>query len=229
MNSNRLRGVWIFPAIALVAVGLNVAAAPAANDSTPMVPYHGMHPVSPHQGAFCYIDVPHLHRVPPPDMRVYVSRKTGEFVFVGDPVALGYDGPKVGYFGQHLLVFSGLPPGERIFCYITGPHYHAVGPADAASYIFKDGVHWYKGEAPPVDHVRDWINEVHAIKGYLPPKVDIAAAPPGYRPFQVPEKPAVLVAPSIIPPGKRPAAGNKIGKPVDKAVTKANTPAPGAR
>jgi hypothetical protein len=181
----------------VVGIGLVVGAGGAVRVSSPalasgqMVAYQGLHPLSPHQGAFCYIDVAHVHRVPPPDMRVYAVRKDKErsYVFVGDPVALGYDGPKVGYFGPHLLSVPGLPPGERMFCYISGAHYHAVAPGDPAAFVLKDGVYWYKGDAPPIDRARAWVNEVHPIQGYAPPKVALAAAPPGYHPFTVTDQP----------------------------------------
>lgn len=208
-RSEKKWALFVAMTVGVLAWG-GLAAPPARGASVAMTKYAGMHPLSPHQGAFCYIDVVHLHRVPPPDTRVYALRKNGEYVFVGDPVALGYDGPKVGYYGPHVLNVPGQPADERLFCYLTGPHYHAVGPGpDASSFVLKDGVYWYQGAAPPVDRVRAWVNEAHAIKAYQPPKVDLAAAPPTYHPFQVTDQPVVLPAPPA-PAGKAPGRAKKV-------------------
>jgi hypothetical protein len=164
--------------------------------------YHGIHPVSPHQGAFCYIDVPHVHRISPPDQRVYLMLKDGENLFVGDPVALGYDGPKIGYFGPHPLAVADAPGEPPVFCYLTGPHYHATAQPASPSLVEKAGVTWYLGPLPPPsDPGRVWINEVRGIAGYAPPKVDLSMAPPGYHPFNVMPPPP--------PPAAVPAAAGK--------------------
>jgi len=174
----------------------------------PMARYQGMHPLSPHQGAFCYIDAFHMHRVPPPDQRVYLVLKDGTNVFIGDPVALGYDGPKFGYFGPHPLAIAdaqGLPP---TFCYISGPHYHAAPQPPSPSLVEKDGVTWYLGALPPpADPGRVWINEVHPIASYVPPKVDVSMAPPGYHPFPYGLPATAPVPPSPAAPKAKPAAG----------------------
>jgi hypothetical protein len=155
-----------------------------------MVKYYGMHPLSPHQGEFCYIDAVHYHRFVPVDMRVYVTVNGGGTegngqLYVGDPAWLGYDGPKVGYYGPHPLEVPLAPEAGRLFCYIAGAHYHVTAPSPSASMVLKDGVYWYLGPPPPADAQRSWVNEVHAIKAYVPPKVDLAAAPPGYQPFNL--------------------------------------------
>lgn len=164
--------------------------------------YQGLHPLAPHQGAFCYIDVPHMHRVPPPDLRVYLVSKDGTNIFVGDPAALGYDGPKFGYYGPHPLAISNVPGLPSTFCYISGPHYHAAPQPPSPALVEKAGVTWYLGPLPPpADPGRVWINEVHAISGYAPPKVDLSMAPPGYHAFTSSVPPP---APPVTAP---PAAG----------------------
>jgi hypothetical protein len=177
-----------------------------------------MHPVSPHVGEFCHIDVLHVHRVSPPDMRVYVHQKTGEYLFVGDPVAQGYDGPKFGYFGPHLVHDPVAGDAQRIFCYLAGAHYHAYQPPASPTYTLKDGVYWYLGEAPPHDRERSWINEVNPARaGYAAPKVDLSMAPPGYRPFQVVEPPPPPPVAPVLPtkgaqkkaPASAPAAAGR--------------------
>lgn len=198
--------------------------APAAAGAVPQFwKYLGIHPVSPLMGAFCYIDVLHVHPVQPPDMRLYVVVNPQEHLFVGDPVTLGYDGPRHAYFGPHPLVLPVLPATQRIYCYIAGPHFHADQPPRSADFASKDGVYWYMGKPTPEferDGQRTWINETHAISGYRPPGVDISAAPPGYHPLVVSRKPEpllvpgpVLPAPSVpSPPVKKPPARSKAAR-----------------
>jgi len=195
-------------------------AAPARADG-PMARYRGIHPLSPHQGAFCYIDALHMHRIPPPDMRVYAVLKGGENLFVGDPVALGYDGPKFAYFGPHPLAIPGAPELPGTFCYLAGPHYHAAPQPSSPTLVQKDEVTWYIGPPPPAVATRVWINEVRPIQSYQPPKVDVSSAPPGYHPFDLgltPPPPPVALPPS--PQAKAKAA--------PRAATKV-TAQPGAR
>jgi len=177
-------------AIALCAgAGSFGAATPAAGADAPMVKYIGIHPLSPHQGEFCYIDAVHYHRFVPVDLRVYVSVNGGAQgngqLYVGDPAWLGYDGPKVGYYGPHPLEVPLAPEAGRLFCYISGAHYHVTAPPPSPTMVLKDGVYWYLGPPPPADVQRSWINEVHAIKAYVPPKADLSAAPPGYHAFDL--------------------------------------------
>ena len=164
----------------LPGLGLRVAQA----DSKPMVKYVGMHPLPPHQGQYCFIDEIHYHPFLPVDLRVYVKLKDNGHLYVGDPAWLGYDGPKVGYFGPHPLMVPLAPEAGALFCYIAGPHYHAAAPAASPQMVLKDGVYWYLGPPPPVDVQRSWINEVHAVTGYVAPPVNLSAAPPGYHVFQ---------------------------------------------
>jgi len=179
-----------------------------------MVRYIGMHPLSPHQGEFCYIDAVHYHRFVPVDVRVYLTVNGGAQgngqLYVGDPAWLGYDGPKVGYYGPHPLEVPLAPEAGRLFCYISGAHYHATAPAPSTSMVLKDGVYWYMGPPPAPDVQRSWINEVHAIKAYVPPKAELSAAPPGYRPFDVAAKPPASASPGVKPDAPT-AAGKATG------------------
>ena len=212
--------------LGLLALGLT-----AARADGPMPQYQGIHPLSPHQGAFCYIDVPHVHRLPPPDLRVYLMLKDRTNVFIGDPVALGYDGLKFGYFGPHPLPITGVPELAQNFCYINGPHYHAVPPAPSPALITQAGVTWYLGPLPPPpDPGRVWINEVHAIVGYAPPKVDLSMAPPGYHAFTppAPPKPATPPPSPKAAPSPRPAPGRRPAAPARPAKS-ATAPAPGGQ
>jgi len=191
-------------------------AMPAARAAAPMVKYIGMHPLSPHQGEYCYIDAIHYHRFLPVDLRVYVSVKDGAEgpgqLYVGDPAWLGYDGPQVGYYGPHPLDVPLAPEAGRLFCYISGAHHHVTAPPPSTSMVLKDGVYWYLGPPPPADVQRSWINEVRAIKAYVPPKADLSAAPPGYRPFG-PGAPGSSAPPASATPGATaavPSSGAKV-------------------
>ena len=188
-----------------------------------MTPYRGIHPVSPHVGEFCHIDAAHVHRVSPPDMRVYVRLKTGEFYFVGDQIALGYDGPKYGYFGPHVILDPTLGGSERIFCYLTGPHYHSYPSPAEPPFIAKDNVSWYVGDPPPLSAERSWVNEVNpAARGYAPPKVDLSMAPPAYKPMRVVEPPPAPPAPAA------PAKAAPVKTPPKPAAKPAAAPKPAA-
>ena len=212
---SRLSTLRLLVAVAVCAYAGLGGAIPSARADAPMVRYIGMHPLSPHQGEFCYIDAVHYHRFVPVDLRVYVTVNGGAQgngqLYVGDPAWLGYDGPKVGYYGPHPLEVPLAPEAGHLFCYISGAHYHVTAPAPSTSMVLKDGVYWYVGPPPPPDVQRSWINEVHAIKAYVPPTADLAAAPPGYRPFEVGAK----APPASLSPGvkadARPAAAKTTG------------------
>jgi hypothetical protein len=236
MAAGRLLGSLGILAVAVVtAVGSPGLGTRLARADQPMIKYVGMHPLPPHQGEFCFIDEIHYHRFLPVDLRVYLTLKDGGQVYLGDPAWLGYDGPKVGYFGPHPLAVPLAPEAGPLFCYIAGPHYHAVAPAPSPLMVLKDGVYWYLGPPPPVDMQRSWINEVHAIKGYAPPPVNVAAAPPGYHVFQLGgAAPPVAVAagPSAARPGAVPgitgaggSAGMKAPRPGVRGVKPPVSPA----
>ena len=57
---------------------------------------------------------------------------------------------------------------ERLVRLVFGP---------SPTLVQKANVTWYLGPPPPADPSRLWINEVQAIRGYAPPKVDLSAAP----------------------------------------------------
>jgi hypothetical protein len=179
------RGHRLLCAVAFVAA---LTATPAVmrgmDQPSGIVRYRGIHPLSPQVGEFCYIDVIHVHNKRPSDLRVYRELPNDEYLFVGDPVGLGYDGPKVPYFGPHPLGVAPSAAGEKLYCYIRGPHFHADKPASTDSFVLKDGVNWFMGSFSP-EFERDrhylWVNDSPAMTSYQPPQVGIASAPPGYR------------------------------------------------
>ena len=155
-----------------------------AADLPGVAKYRGIHPLFPHTGAFCYIDVTHVHRKRPSDLRVYRVLPNDEYLFVGDPVALGYVGPTKAYFGPHPLDVGALSSLEKIFCYIRGAHFHAQESQPSRSFVSKAGVYWFMESFPP-EFTRDrrylWVNDSGAIASYHPPTVSLADAPDGYR------------------------------------------------
>ena len=99
------------------------------------VRYAGIHPVAKGEGGgICHIEGPHVHiyAANKLEYRVYADNN----VFVGDPVAYGWDGPKYAYKGNHpiqvnAVVDVGAEPHVQ-YCYIDGPHYHYFEPPRVA-------------------------------------------------------------------------------------------------
>lgn len=213
----RVRGRIVWGVAALLGV---LGAAPGPVLAKGITKYRGIHPLPPHGGQFCYLEIPHLHARAPSDMRVYRTLPDQQNVFVGDDVALGYDGPKHAYFGPHPLTNAALPTTEKFYCYIRGAHYHATAPAAGSSFVLKDGVSWYIGEFGP-EFEREkhnlWINDSGALPTYVPPKATLADAPPGYHLPALAEPPK---PPAAAPPA---AAGKAGAKPAAKLATKPTT------
>ena len=95
-------------------------------------------------GGICYIEGPHVH--------IYAANKLeyrvhdDDNIFVGDPVAHGWDGPKYTYKGPHPMRIEGDPNEE--YCYIEGPHYHAWAPAEGPDFQVVGGAYFYVGTPP---------------------------------------------------------------------------------
>lgn len=115
------------------------------------VRFSGIHPIPKSEGGgICYIEGPHVH--------IYSANKLeyrthgDDHVFVGDPVAYGYDGPKYAYKGPHPIhveaVVGGDPDVE--YCYIEGPHYHYFEPPDGDDFKMAGNAYFYVGTPPPV-------------------------------------------------------------------------------
>lgn len=167
--------------------------------------YRGMHPLPANGGGFCYLEVAHVHALAPSEPRVYRAFADGQ-VFVGDPVAYGYDGPKYTYYGPHPLVHAQIVEPAPVYCYLAGPHYHAAGPTVTAeaSFVFKGGVYWYVG-AFDAEFERGRpryavVNEVPPAVVYSPPTVDVTVAPPGFRAVVMVAPPPVRARVVVPPP-----------------------------
>src|ERR1700733_15227308 len=113
------------------------------------VRFAGIHPIPKSEGGgMCYIEGPHVH--------IYAANKVEfrdhgpDHVFVGDPVAYGFDGPKFTYNGPHPIhvepVVGGPPAVE--YCYITGPHFHNFAPPEGPDFKLQGNAYFYVAEPP---------------------------------------------------------------------------------
>jgi hypothetical protein len=102
-------------------------------------------------GGICHIEAPHVH--------IYAANKleyrtyADNNVFVGDPVAYGWDGPKYAYKGHHPIQVNavvGMPEPYVHYCYISGPHYHYWEPPEGPDFKVVGGAYFYVGTPPPV-------------------------------------------------------------------------------
>lgn len=140
-------------------VALAALAGVAAGDGKgkgKQVHYVGIHPIAKaHGGGLCHLEVPHVHVFAPADMVQYRDYQ-GDHYFVGDPVAYGWEGDKHAYYGHHPIyveaVVDGGAPGEPVYCYLNGPHYHAFEPPVSlvADYKIEADAYFYVGEPLPV-------------------------------------------------------------------------------
>lgn len=137
--------------LVLIALAL-VIAAPAAYAGKhfgKQVRYAGVHPVARSAGGgMCYIEVPHVHIYAPTKLEYRLHGD--DHVFVGDPVAYGWDGPKYTYKGAHPIHVEAVVGGEPDveYCYLEGPHYHYFEPAVEADFKVVGDVYFYVGEPP---------------------------------------------------------------------------------
>jgi hypothetical protein len=168
------------PGTIIASVAAWLAFAPSAHAK--IVEYISQHPV-PHKygGGFCNINVAHVHNYPPGDPRMY-REINGQLYFVGDPTPFEYQGPRYSYYGAHPVVDTAAPPGQPVYCYMKGPHYHWYQPAAQAQFQFQGGAYWYVGAFPQAyydDRPRyAVVNDAYAPMPYARPTVDVRAAPP---------------------------------------------------
>jgi hypothetical protein len=164
------------------------------------VRFAGPHPIPKADGGgFCYIEGPHVHIYAANDLEY---RQEGpDHVFVGDPVAYGYDGPKYAYKGPHPIIVEdedGNPHTE--YCYIQGPHYHPFEPPQGPDFAWAGDAYFYVATPPPAfvagrPHYVG-INAIYQPMTYARPVVTVDA-PSGWigaRPEFVVAAPGVAVA-----------------------------------
>lgn len=201
-----------------LALILLAAAASLPADADPkygrQVRYLGVHPVPKSEGGgMCYIEGPHIH--------LYAANKLEyrehgpDHVFVGDPVAYGWDGPKYTYKGPHPIhveaVYGGDPDEE--YCYIEGPHYHYFQPPEGPEFRVAGDAYFYVGEPPHAMiearpayvginayyqpfYVHRPVVEVEAPVGWVGARAEFVG------PGVVVETPGVVVAPGAVVVGK---------------------------
>ncbi|HTL32180.1 MAG TPA: hypothetical protein VL326_03590 [Kofleriaceae bacterium] len=172
------------------------------------VRFAGIHPVPKGEGGgICHIQGPHVH--------IYAANKLeyrmhdDDYVFVGDPMAYGWDGPKYAYKGNHPIQVNAVVGGDPDveYCYINGPHFHYFEP-EQPDFKLVGGAYFYVGEPPkayiearpqyvgintyyePVVYTRPVV-EVAPPQGWIGARVDIVG------PAVVVEAPPPVV---VVPP-----------------------------
>ncbi|HEX4455067.1 MAG TPA: hypothetical protein VH143_29605 [Kofleriaceae bacterium] len=170
-----MRALLLVIAFGSVALG---DAPPSPDHYGRQVRFGGIHPIPKSEGGgMCYIEGPHVH--------IYAANKLEyrdegpDHVFVGDPAAYGYDGPKVAYKGPHPIVVEvdGAPHTE--YCYIDGPHFHPFAPPPGPDFKLVGNAYFYVG-APPQVFVDArprfvGINAVYEPLAYARPAIDVEA------------------------------------------------------
>ncbi|HEU4732708.1 MAG TPA: hypothetical protein VFT22_32655 [Kofleriaceae bacterium] len=163
-------------------------------DPTPApkrVAYVGVHPIPAGDGGgFCQIEGPHVHVYLPVHPDELYRIVGGRYLFIGDPVPFGYDGPTHAYAGRHPIPVEHLVGGDHpehddaVFCYLDGPHYHIYAPPPGPAFVQRGNAYWYVGEWPrsyQLDGPRyQKINVIYAELTYTRPVLTVTA-PPGYH------------------------------------------------
>jgi hypothetical protein len=171
------------------------------------VRFAGIHPVPKSEGGgICHIQGPHVH--------IYAANKLeyrvhdDDNVFVGDPVAYGWDGPKYAYKGNHPIQVNTVVGGDPdvVYCYINGPHFHYFEP-EQPDFKLVGGAYFYVGDPPkayidarpqyvginatyePIVYTRPVV-EVAPPQGWIGARVDIVG------PAVVVDAPPVVVVPA---------------------------------
>jgi hypothetical protein len=164
--------------------------------------YLGPHPVVARLGGgYCYIEVPHLHAYVPDRPALY-QRIGSDYLFTGDPVPFGYDGPRTTYYGAHpVRVQVELPfAPPPTYCAIRGPHFHDYAPPELPDYRVKDGVVFYVGPlAPEFVRVRPQVERTieAEYRPYVSLRPQVVVTPPPEWHGEVwvaPPAPGVVVA-----------------------------------
>ncbi len=189
---------WILVLACVVAMPFATPA--SAKKYGKQVRYAGIHPVAKAEGGgICHIEFPHVHVYPANKLEYRVV--ADNHVFVGDPVAYGWDGPKYAYKGHHPIqvnVIAGVADAPPQYCYITGPHYHYFEPEGPDFEVVGDAYFYVGTPAPAYVDARPayiGINAVYTPLVYTRPVIEVEP-PSGWimvRPGFVVETPAVVV------------------------------------
>jgi hypothetical protein len=181
----------------LVITCLFVAPA-AAKKYGKQVRFAGIHPVAKVEGGgICHIEFPHVHTYPANKLEYRVVAENN--VFVGDPVAYGWEGPKHAYKGHHPVqvdVVAGVGDPYTHYCYLDGPHYHAFEPVGPGFEVRADA-YFYVGEPAPLyleaRPAYVGINAVYTPIVYTRPIVEVEA-PSAW----IMVRPGFVVAPAAV-------------------------------
>ena len=192
----KLRWILVFACLVVTATP-----AVAGKKYGKQVRYAGIHPVAKAEGGgICHIEFPHVHTYPANKLEYRVVADNN--VFIGDPVAYGWDGPKYTYKGHHPVqvnVIAGLPEPYTHYCYLNGPHYHYFEPPEGPDFKIVGDAYFYVGTPAPVyleaRPTYVGINAVYTPLVYTRPVIEVE--PPSawimVRPGFVVETPAVVV------------------------------------
>jgi hypothetical protein len=151
----KIRSLAVVAALAFVALGGDSRAYAGKHKQSK---YLGVHPIAKAHGkGVCHIHAPHVHAYAP-DVKVAYRVVGDANVFVGDPVAHGWDGPKVAYVGPHPVNVDAVyawdvevQPVEidvDVFCYLKKPHFHVMAPEAGASWSVVEGANVYTAKLP---------------------------------------------------------------------------------
>ena len=214
MSRTTAAGASVAALAAAVALAL-IAPATAHATAGKQVRYIGVHPVPKAEGGFiCYIEGPHVH-IFEADKLQYRDHH-GAAYFVGDPVAYGYDGPRFAYKGHHpiqvhVVVAEPEPEPDEVYCYLSGPHYHAFAPAEGPDFQMAGNAYFYVGAPPPVyvdaRPAMMKINAVYQPLVYERPVITVDA-PEGWIGAR-----AEFAAPVVVVEPPRPAAAVVVAPP----------------
>lgn len=165
---------------ALLVTALLITLADVSAAGTKQVRYAGIHPVPAAEGGgICHLEALHVH-IYAAD-RLQYREHGGTFVFVGDPIAYGYDGPRYAYKGHHpidLQIIIGGDDHDVEWCYLDGPHFHPFTPT-GEHFVLTGGAFFYVAKPPKayLDARRAMleINTIYRPMVYTRPVVTVAA------------------------------------------------------
>ena len=205
---------WILIVVACVFVATPATA--GRKKYGKQVRYAGIHPVPKGDGGgMCRIEAPHVHVYPANKLEYRVH--ADNHVFVGDPVAYGWDGPKYAYKGHHPVqvnVVAGVGDPYTHYCYLDGAHYHYWEPPEGPEFKIVGDAYFYVAEPPPL-YVEArpayiGINAHYRPIVYTRPVIEVEP-PAGW----IHVRPGFVIEPAAVvidgPPRGRPARGHVHG------------------
>jgi hypothetical protein len=111
--------------------------------------YRSSHPIpAAMPGSFCYIDASHTHTYTPDEESAasfvqHDAEGMTQLEFVGDPMALGFEGPVTTYGESHPMHFQGGSSEIEQVCHVEGTHYHLREPLDPTRFEERKGTYYF--------------------------------------------------------------------------------------